>query len=278
MTASSFQELLLGWRQRRRVSQLDLAVAAGTTQRYLSFLESGRSAPGSDIVVRLGAALDLDLRQRNSLLAAAGFAPRFDDAPLGSRELSTVRRTLQLILTGHEPLPAVLVRSSGVPVAANSAMTLLLEGVAPHLLSPPINLYRLALHPDGLARRVVNFAAWAVHVIRAVEARAATNPDPALDELARELRGYLPHEAATDLLAGTIAPMVLRTPFGDATLITTAMGFRNTVHTALDELQLEAFLPTDDATLTILRKHAAAPPSVAATAALAAVRDSGFTH
>lgn len=272
----SFADLLGRWRRHRQFSQLDLATAAHTTQRHLSFLESGRSAPGPDMVLRLGSALNLGLARQNGLLAAAGYAAKFSQTPIDNPDLAAVRSSLRLILTGHEPMPAVVTQRAGVAVAANTAMALLLEDVAPGLLRPPVNVFRLGLHPDGLARRIVNFSAWAVHVVRAVESRAGNGNDPALDELARELRAYLPDDAAPDLLAGTIAPMVLRTRHGDAQLITTRMRFGNTVHTALDELELEAFLPADQATMRILREHAADPLSPAVKAALNSLQDNSF--
>ena len=148
---SRFPSELRRWRTARRMSQLDLALRAGTTQRHVSFIEQGRSRPGRGLVVRLAEAMVLTLRERNSLLVAAGFAPAFPESPLDDAALRPVREALDTILDGHLPYPAMVVRHHGVLVTANRAFDVFNEGVDPALLAPPANMFRHALHPDGLA-------------------------------------------------------------------------------------------------------------------------------
>ncbi|MFI6662745.1 helix-turn-helix domain-containing protein [Streptomyces sp. NPDC050523] len=254
-----FARELLRWRTARRVSQLELASRAGTTQRYVSFIERGRSVPGRAVVIRLAESLGLTLRERNALLLAAGYAPAFAESSLDAAELKPVRAALDGILEGHLPYPAVVAGPRGELVAANAAFDVLAEGAAPHLLKPPINVLRLALHPDGMASRVVNLDAWGRHIIENLRARALRSPDPALDELADELAAYVPPltEPGDDYL-GFAVPLRLRCPEGELRLLTTLTSFATAVDVTLAELHLEAFLPADAQTAEILRRRAAA--------------------
>ncbi|SNY81572.1 Helix-turn-helix domain-containing protein [Nocardia amikacinitolerans] len=255
----AFAHQLKRWRTLRRVSQLDLAIRADTTQRYLSFLEQGRSRPGRTMVVRLAESLELSLRERNGLLLAAGYAPVFAESRLDTPELAPVRKALDRILEGHLPYPAVVVRPYGVLVAANAAFELLTEGAAPELLAPPVNVLRLALHPEGLARRVLNLPEWGRHVTESLRGRALRSPDPELDTFIAELEGYLPEaEPGPDHL-GFAVPLRLRSEEGELRLITTITSFATAVDVTLSELHLEAFLPADDATAAILRHRAGLP-------------------
>ena len=149
--------LLRDWRQRRRRSQLDLALDAGVSARHLSFVETGRSNPSPEVVLALAEELEVPLRDRNHLLLAAGYAPRYGERSLDDPEMTPVRQALDLVLRGHEPYPAAVVDRWWEMVAANSGIALLTEGVAPELLEPPVNVMRVALHPDGMARQIVNF-------------------------------------------------------------------------------------------------------------------------
>src|SRR4051794_18212448 len=161
---SRFPSELRRWRTTRRLSQLELAIRADTTQRHVSFIEEGRSRPGRNVVARLAESLDLTLRDRNELLLAAGFAPAFPESPLDDAALRPVRQALDTILEGHLPYPAMVVRPHGILVTANEAFELSHAGVDPALLTPPVNVFRLALHPDGVAPRVRNLSAWARHI------------------------------------------------------------------------------------------------------------------
>ncbi|MFI0412210.1 helix-turn-helix domain-containing protein [Actinomadura sp. 3N508] len=254
-----FGRELRRWRTRRRVSQLDLAIRADTTQRHLSFLERGRSRPGRAMVVRLAEALGLSLRERNELLLAGGYAPVYAETSLDAPELGPVREALDRILDGHLPYPAVVVRPYGELVAANAAFGVLTEGAAPELLEPPVNVLRLALHPDGMARRVANLPEWGRHITGSLRDRARRSPDPALDEFIAELDGYVPDvEPSADHL-GFAVPLRLRAAGEDGSselrLITTLTSFATAVDVTLSELRLEAFLPADEETALILARR-----------------------
>ncbi|MFB4267644.1 helix-turn-helix domain-containing protein [Nonomuraea sp. GTA35] len=252
-----FARELRRWRTRRRFSQLDLAIRADTTQRHLSFLEQGRSRPGRAMVVRLAESLDLSLRERNGLLLAAGFAPVYTESRLDAPELGPVREALERILEGHLPYPAAVVRPYGELVAANAAFGVLGEGVAPALLEPPVNVLRLALHPEGMARRVENLAEWGRHITGSLREQALRSPDPGLDEFIAELDGYLPELDPPAEHLGFAVPLRLRAPEGELRLISTLTSFATAVDVTLSELRLEAFLPADEATAKILRQRAA---------------------
>ncbi|NUS94574.1 MAG: helix-turn-helix transcriptional regulator [Nocardia sp.] len=253
---SPFAQQLRHWRTQRHVSQLDLAIRADTSQRYLSFLEQGRSRPGRTMVVRLAESLELSLRERNALLLAAGFAPIFPESDLDTPELGPVRTALERILGGHLPYPAVVTRPYGRLVAANAAIDILTEGAAAELITPPINVLRLALHPDGLARRVQNLPEWGRHVTESLRGKALRSPDTRLDEFIAELESYLPAADLGPDHLGFAVPLRLRGPDGELRLITTITSFATAVDIALAELSLEAFLPADDRTAEILCRRA----------------------
>ncbi|MEV6275414.1 helix-turn-helix transcriptional regulator [Nocardia sp. NPDC051832] len=253
--ATGFARQLKHWRMLRRVSQLDLAIRAETSQRYLSFLEQGRSRPGRTMVVRLAESLELSLRERNDLLLAAGFAPVFPESRLDTPELAPVREALIRILEGHLPYPAVVIAPYGRLVVANAAFDLLAGSAAPHLLKPPINVLRLALHPEGLAKHVVNLPEWGRHVTESLHGRALRSPDPALDQFIAELESYLPEANPGPDHLGFAVPLRLRRPEGELQLITTITSFATAVDITLAELHLEAFLPGDDFTATYLRRQ-----------------------
>jgi transcriptional regulator with XRE-family HTH domain len=251
-----FASELRRWRSSRRWSQLELALRAGTTQRHLSFMERGRSRPGRTMVVRLAESLELSLRDRNALLFAAGYAPIFPESDLDDAALRPARKALELILEGHLPYPAVIVRPYGELVAANSAFDVLTAGAARELLEPPVNVLRLALHPDGTARRVENLADWGRHIIESLRAHSLRSPDPRLDEFLAELEGYVPATAPGPDHLGFAVPLRLRCDEGELRLITTLTSFATAVDVTLAELHLEAFLPADDATAQILQRRA----------------------
>ncbi|MEV0294631.1 helix-turn-helix transcriptional regulator [Nocardia sp. NPDC050710] len=253
---TGFARQLKHWRSLRRVSQLDLAISADTSQRYLSFLEQGRSRPGRTMVVRLAESLGLSLRERNGLLLSAGYAPVFPESQLDTPELAPVKFALERILDGHMPYPAVVVRPYGILVAANAAFDLLTEDAALELLAPPVNVLRLALHPEGLARRVVNLPEWGRHVTESLRGRALRSPDPDLDAFIAELESYLPQAVPGPDHLGFAVPLRLRSPEGELRLITTITSFATAVDITLSELHLEAFLPGDEHTAEILRRRA----------------------
>lgn len=256
-TTTAFGPQLRHWRTLRRVSQLDLAIRAETSQRYLSFLEQGRSQPGRTMVVRLAESLELGLRDRNNLLLAAGFAPVFPESDLAAPELAPVREALTAVLDGHLPYPALVARPRGELVTANAAFDLFTDGVADHLLRAPMNVLRLALHPAGVAPRVRNLPEWGRHIIDALRSRAAHTPDPAVDALITELSSYLPAVTPGPDHVGFAVPLHLRTDDGDLRLITTLTSFATATDVTLAELHLEAFLPADAKSARILHLRAA---------------------
>jgi transcriptional regulator with XRE-family HTH domain len=253
-----FAQALKERRASRRLSQLELALKAGTTQRHLSFIESGRSAPGREMVIRLTESLGLPLRERNDLLLRAGYAPAYPEQALDSAALAPVMDALRHILAAHLPYPAIIVDRAGDIVAANSARSLLFEGCAGWLLEPPVNAYRVALHPEGMAPRIANFPEWARHVLHGLEAeldrRHAAGGDP-LAVLHRELTGYVPPARLAPGHLGFAVPLELRTSRGELRLITTITSFATATDVTVSELRLEAFLAADAATAAALAQH-----------------------
>jgi transcriptional regulator with XRE-family HTH domain len=237
-----------------RLSQLELALRAGTTQRHLSFIESGRSVPGREMVIRLTESLGLPLRERNDLLLSAGYAPAYPETALDSPNLSPILGALTHILDGHMPYPAIVIDRYGEIVAANDGQRILTDGCAPHLHA---NAYRLALHPEGMAPRIANFTEWAWHVLNAMSAELDRNPDKRLAALHAELSEYVPPARVAPGHLGFAVPLELRTPHGELRLMTTITSFATAVDVTVSELKLEAFLPADQATADALRAAAA---------------------
>src|SRR2546425_5220948 len=168
--------LLRQWRQRRRLSQLDLAVEATVSARHLSFVETGRSKPSKELVLHLAEHLDVPLRERNSLLLAAGYAPTYQETPLDAAESAPVRAALDKILAGHEPFPAIVVDRRWDIVSANAAaMRVLTDTVPAEMLVPPVNAMRVSLHPQGLASRIVNLAEWSSHLLERLDRQIAAS-------------------------------------------------------------------------------------------------------
>jgi transcriptional regulator with XRE-family HTH domain len=248
-----FPAALKDRRAARRMSQLELALRAGTTQRYLSFIESGRSAPGREMVIRLAESLSLPLRERNELLLKAGYAPAYPETPLDSPDLAPVMAALTHILDAHMPYPAIIIDRHGDIVAANAGQQILADGCAEDLRA---NAYRLALHPDGMAPRIANFAEWAWHVLNGIAAELARDPDQRLAALHAELSGYLPPARLAPGHLGFGVPLELRTPHGELRLMTTITSFATAVDVTISELKLEAFLPADRATAAALARAA----------------------
>lgn len=248
--------LLREWRTRRRLSQMDLALDAGISARHLSFVETGRSRPSAEMVLHLAEQLDVPLRDRNQLLLAAGYAPVYGQRGLDEPEMGPVRDALEAVLKGHEPYPAVVVDRHWGMVAANGAVGFMLEGVAPELLEPPVNVLRVSLHPDGVAPRIANLAEWRAHLLDRLGRQAVSTGDPALAALFDELSelpggGPVPH---TDLAAGEIA-VPLRLRHGDAELafLSTLTTFGTATDITVAELSIESFFPADAATAEALR-------------------------
>jgi transcriptional regulator with XRE-family HTH domain len=252
-------ELLRDWRQRRRLSQLDLAVEADVSARHLSFVETGRSRPSRELVVHLAEHLEVPLRERNALLLAAGYAPVYTETPLDSPSMAPVRDALDTILAGHEPFPAVIVDRRWDLVSANRpALQLLAAGVSPALLAPPANAMRVCLHPDGLAPRIANLAEYSAHLLGRLRRQVVLSPDPVVEQLVEELRHYPGVEdaptTAIDPAAMLFVPLRLRTPAGDElAFFSTLATFGTPLDITLEELSIESFFPADRTTEAALR-------------------------
>lgn len=251
--------LLRDWRRRRRLSQLDLALEADVSARHLSFVETGRSRPSAEMVVRLAERLEVPLRDRNGLLLAAGYAPAYGQRDLDDSAMGPVREALTRVLAGHEPYPAVAVDRHWGMVAGNSAIALLTGGVAAHLLEPPVNVLRLSLHPDGMAPRIANLAEWRAHLLDRLGRQAVASGDPALATLHDELASYPSGRSpgvGVDLAAGEIAvPLRLRHDGQELAFISTVTTFGTAVDITVAELAIESFFPADDATARVLHRH-----------------------
>ncbi|QTN28401.1 helix-turn-helix domain-containing protein [Rhodoferax sp. AJA081-3] len=240
------------WRQHRRLSQLDLAMHAAISTRHLSFVETGRSVPSREMVLRLSERLDIPLRERNTLLVAAGYAPMYRERALDDPALSPARQAVELILKSHEPYPAIAIDRHWNLIAANSVVPHLLVGVDPELLQAPMNVLRLSLHPLGLAPRIANLVQWRTHLFERVRHQIAASADPALETLLKELQAY-PTPAGADLQLegehpGVVMPFQFSTPQGVLSFISTITIFGNPVDVTLQELAMETFFPADDFT------------------------------
>ncbi len=253
-------ELLREWRQRRRLSQLDLAIQADISARHLSFVETGRSRPTSDMILRLTEQLEVPLRERNTLLLAGGYAPAYPAHGLDEPELAAVRRALRQVLAGHEPYPAVVVNRWWELADANASIGVLTAGAAAWLLEPPVNVLRLSLHPEGMASRIINLAEWRAHVLGRLRRQAAATGDPALAALHSELRGYPGGESEPPPATDVVVP--LRYAHGGRELsffsITAVVG--TPMDVTVEELAIESFYPADEPTAAALRSLALTAP------------------
>ena len=250
-TARPVGELLRDWRQRRRKSQLQLACDANISARHLSFLETGRSSPSREMVLALADRLEVPLRERNTLLVAAGFAPMFPLRPLTDPALDAARRVVDLVLRGYEPFPALAIDRHWTLVSANRGVTALLAGTDPVLLQPPVNVLRLSLNPAGLATRIANLPQWHAHVVARLRRQCDVTADPVLARLLDEIQGYAPrnaHAAARTEYQDVAVPFQLISAAGVLSFYSTTMVFGTPVDVTLSELAVEAFFPADAAT------------------------------
>jgi transcriptional regulator with XRE-family HTH domain len=258
-TGRPIGEHLREWRQRRRMSQLDLACEADISTRHLSFLETGRSLPSRDMILHLAERLDIPLRERNVLLLAAGYAPVFPLRPLDDPALRPARKAVDLVLAGHEPYPAVAIDRHWTLVAANGAVPLLLAGADPSLLRPPVNVLRLSLHPAGLASRIANLPQWRAHLLMRLRQQIDVTADPVLRDLLKELSAYPAPPAtggrdAEPDYAGVAVPFRLVTEEGILSFFSTTTVFGTPVDITLSELAIEAFFPADAGTAEAMHR------------------------
>jgi transcriptional regulator with XRE-family HTH domain len=254
-------ELLRQWRERRRLSQMELALQAEISTRHLSFVETSRSKPSRAMVLRLAEQLELPLRERNHLLLAAGYAPVYAETALDSPHLSAVRAAVRQLLTGHEPYPAVVVDRGWNLVDANASVALLTEGVAPELLAPPANVLRVSLHPGGMASRIVNLGEWRAHLLGRLRREVALTADATLVALYDELRAYpcdrpVP-ESEVPGPGDIVVPLRIRHGDGELAFFSTVATFGTPLDVTVAELTIESFFPADAETASILHRDAA---------------------
>jgi len=244
--------LIRRWRQRRRLSQLELSERAGTSTRHLSFVETGRATPSREMVLRLAGALQVPLRETNQMLLGAGLAPAYPDARVDHVARAALLDLLDGVLAGHLPNPALVLDAEFDVVATNTAVDRMLATlVDPDLLDPPVNVVRVTLHPRGLARHLGNLGPWRAHLLRQVHQHAAAEPSESLDALLTEAQAY-PHPEHAQHAApegGTFAlPMQLRVGDTTLSLFSTVATFGTPLDVAASELAIETFLPADTTT------------------------------
>ncbi len=257
-SAATFGEQLRQWRQHRRMSQLALALEADISPRHLSFVETGRSQPSRELVLRLVQRLEVPLRERNGLLIAAGYAPMYPQRALDDPALAAARGAVQRVLEAHEPHPALAIDRHWNLVMANRMVAPLMAAVAPRLLEPPVNVLRLSLDPEGMAGAILNLDEWRTHLFERLHQQIAVTADPQLASLLAELRALGGDDAGRGGTgrgggAAVAVPLRLATPVGTLELISTTTIFGSPVDVTLSELAIEAFFPADEATAGRLR-------------------------
>ncbi|MEV6952501.1 helix-turn-helix transcriptional regulator [Streptomyces sp. NPDC051183] len=261
MTTTSVGALLRTWRERRGISQLELAGRADSSSRHISFVETGRSRPSEEMVLRLADRLDVPVRDRNALLLAAGYAPRYAHTPMDAPELGVLREALERLLTGYEPYPALVVDATYTVVAANRGIAMLLEGMPEHLLEPPLNAMRITLHPEGLAPRIHNLPEWRGHLLEQMERQIALARSEPLRALYEEVAAY-PVAPAPAPRSGDTGPdgavpyiaLPLRIEHGGQLLsfVSSISTFNTPMDVTVAELAIETLLPADPATAKYL--------------------------
>ncbi|WP_433425348.1 helix-turn-helix domain-containing protein [Microtetraspora malaysiensis] len=238
-------ELLRQWRHRRRLSQLDLAIAADVSARHVSLVETGKSHPSAEMILRLAEQLDVPLRERNRLLLAAGFAPRYAERPLDQKALSAAWGAIEWVLRAHEPYPALAIDRRWNIVMSNRAIDPFLAGIAPDLLVPPINMVRLGLDPRGLAPHIVNLAQVRALLHIRITRQLATAPDPELTTLYEELLAPHSGDASQPVESEVAIPMIFRFGGRELRLFSTTTTFGTPMDITLDEVAIESYYPTD---------------------------------
>jgi transcriptional regulator with XRE-family HTH domain len=256
-------DLLREWRQRRRMSQLGLALDADVSAKHLSFVETGRAQPSREMVLRLAERLDVPLRERNALLLAAGFAPLYRERPLVDPALQSARLAIDRLLAAHEPYPALAVDRHWNLVLANRLVAPLMKGVAQDLIAPPVNVLRLSMHPQGMASRIVNYAQWRAHLLQRLQRQVEVSGDAELSALLDELREYPVQADELEpseefAVTGVMIPLHLKVDGAVLSFFSATTIFGSPVDVTLAELAIESFFPADPATARALERLAAA--------------------
>jgi transcriptional regulator with XRE-family HTH domain len=269
-TGTGVGPLLRGWREQRRVSQLELALRADSSARHISFIETGRSRPSEEMILRLAEHLDVPVRERNSLLLAAGYAPRYAQTALDDPSMTALREGIERLLTGYEPYPALVVDGTYTVIAANRGIAMLLDGVPERLLTPPLNAMRLTLHPEGLAPRILNLRAWRGHLLHQMERQIALARSGPLRELYEEVAGYPApgtggtgghgpggHDQEVPYPYPYFAlPLRIAHEGHVLSFVSSVSTFNTPMDVTVAELAIETFLPADAATVKYLQSQA----------------------
>jgi transcriptional regulator with XRE-family HTH domain len=255
-------DLLRAWRAKRRLSQLEVGLTAGVSSRHLSFIETGRARASAELLVALADVLDMPLRDRNALLLAAGFAPRYSETELDAPDMAAMQQAITRVLAAHDPYPGVALDRHWNIVVANEAAKRVVAIVSPELRALPHNIFRLGLHPRGIAACTTNFDEWGRHILRELQRLADSAIDPTAAALLDEVRGYPnvqallntpPKAAPTNSL---LVPCVLDIAGQRLSLFTTLATFGSPRDVTLAELTVELFYPADAATQAALRAMA----------------------
>jgi transcriptional regulator with XRE-family HTH domain len=245
------------WRQRRRMSQLDLALEAEISARHLSFLETGRSQPSRDMILNLAEQLEIPVRERNVLLVAAGYAPIFPERALDDPEMAAARAAVDQVIEGHRPYPAFAIDRHWNLVASNGALPQMYEGVAADLLAAPVNGLRLSLHPQGLAQHIANLDEWRAHLLARLRQQIDLSADAVLVALLAELLSYPAPRAVAGRTGhppnGVVVPFQIRIGADLLSFFSTTMVFGTPLDITLSELAVESFFPADAATAALVR-------------------------
>jgi transcriptional regulator with XRE-family HTH domain len=254
-------ELLRDWRERRRLSQLELSIQAEISSRHLSFVETGRSRPSSEMIMRLTEHLQVPLRERNRVLLAGGYAPAYPETALSAPEMATVRQMVHRVLVGHDPYPALVADRHWNLLEANGGIALFTEGCAPELLDGPVNVLRLSLHPDGMAPQIVNLAEWRAHLLGRLHRQATATADPRLAELFEEVSGFpggevTPAPGPDPVPNHIVVPLRYRYGERELSFFSTTSVFGTPLDVTLAELAIESFFPADAQTLAFLGSRA----------------------
>jgi len=249
--------LLRGWRERRRVSQLELALRADSSARHISFIETGRSRPSEEMVLRLAEHLDVPVRERNALLLAAGYAPHYPETPLDDPSMQALRAGVERLIQGYDPYPAVVVDAMYNVVAANRGITMLLDGIPDQLLAPPLNVMRLTLHPQGLAPRIQNLREWRDHLLAQMDRQIALQRSSALRALYEEVAAYpVPDRSEAEpceSVAYFALPLQIEHEGQVLSFVSSISTFNTPMDVTVAELAIETFLPADPATVKYLQ-------------------------
>lgn len=264
MTSSAVGPLVKKWRHYRSRSQLDVAHEVGVSPRHLSFVETGRSRPSPELIDAIGIHLEIPLRERNTMLVAAGFAPRYQHTPLDDPAMTGVVESLQRLLDTHDPYPGLVLDRHWNVVLANAGARSLAALLPEHLAEPPMNVFRASLHPDGLAAHTVDFDQWATYLLTQLRRLVVVTADPGLIEIENEVTAYpnivdvrtrvdwTTPTATTELLI----PYRLQANGVELSMFTTLTTFGTPRDITLDELAVELFFPNDTATATHFHRPA----------------------